>query len=66
MTHPTPPDQPLPWLYSPYQALSDEQVAAILDFLYELTTAFENRYFGQLHRARQKADEERMQVTTAA
>lgn len=51
-----PPIHPPPWLYSPYQELSDDQAVAILDFLYELITAFENRYFDQLHRARRKAE----------
>ena len=49
-----PPVDPLPWLYSPYQELTDDQVVAILDFLYELTNAFENRYFDQLRRAEQR------------
>ena len=30
--------------------LSDEAAAQLLDFLYELATAFENAYFDQLHR----------------
>ena len=59
MKLPTPPDHPLPWLYSPYQELSDQQAAAIRDFLYELITAFENRYAGQLHRA-YEAEERRL------
>lgn len=50
-----PPVHPPPWLYSPYQELADDQVVTILDFLYELTNAFENRYFDQLHRASRKA-----------
>jgi hypothetical protein len=53
-----PPLHPLPWLYSPYQELSDEQALAILDFFYELTTAFENRYFAQLHRSNRKAEKQ--------
>ena len=53
-----PPIHPPPWLYSPYQEMTDEQVVAVLDFLYELINAFENRYFDQLHRARRKAGEE--------
>jgi len=31
---------------------------AILEFLYELTTAFENRYFARLHRANRKAEKQ--------
>lgn len=31
-------------------ALADEDVAAILDFLHDLATAFENHYAGQLYR----------------
>lgn len=56
MNHPT--GQPLPWLSSPDQELSDEQVVAILDFLYELTNAFENRYFDQLQRAERETEKE--------
>lgn len=36
------------WLTKP--ELSDETVAQVLDFLYELVTGFENAYFDQLHR----------------
>jgi hypothetical protein len=36
--------------------LSDETASEILDFLYELTTAFENHYAAQLRRYYQKAD----------
>ena len=36
------------WLAKP--ELSDEAAAQLLDFLYEITTAFENAYFAQLHR----------------
>jgi len=57
------PIHPLPWLYSPYQELSDDQVVAILDFLYELTNAFENRYFHQLHRTNQKPEPANHQTT---
>jgi len=42
---------PDPWLYSACQDLSDQAAVEILDFLYELTTAFENRYYAQLRRA---------------
>ena len=30
--------------------LTDEAASGILDFLYEVTTAFENRYYAQLKR----------------
>ena len=30
--------------------LSDESAAQILEFLYELTRAFDSRYFDQIHR----------------
>ena len=36
--------------------LSDETASEILDFLYELTTAFENHYAAQLRRYYQKCD----------
>jgi len=36
------------WLAKP--ELSDEAAAQLLDFLYDLLTAFENAYFDQLHR----------------
>jgi hypothetical protein len=36
--------------------LSDETASEILDFLYELTTAFENHYAAQLRRYYQKGD----------
>ena len=36
------------WLAKP--ELSDETAAQLLDFLYDLLTAFENAYFDQLHR----------------
>lgn len=63
MNNQTPLDHPIPWLYSRHQELSDEQVVAILDFLYELTNAFENRYFGQLYHANRTADEEEQRPT---
>ncbi|MGH8803099.1 MAG: hypothetical protein ACREX6_12495 [Casimicrobiaceae bacterium] len=36
------------WLAKP--ELSDAAAAEVLDFLYDLLTAFENTYFDQLHR----------------
>jgi len=36
--------------------LSDETASEILDFLYELTTAFENHYAAQLRRYYQEDD----------
>ena len=36
------------WLAKP--ELSDAAAAQLLDFLYDLLTAFENAYFDQLHR----------------
>jgi len=39
-----------PSLCLPKPELSDETAAQLLDFLYELTTAFENAYYDQLHR----------------
>ena len=36
--------------------LSDETASEILDFLYELTTAFENHYAAQLRRYYQEGD----------
>ncbi|GAB6040077.1 hypothetical protein [Endothiovibrio diazotrophicus] len=53
MKTPTSPVHPTPWLHSAHQELSDQATIEILDFLYELTTAFENRYFAQLRRAEQ-------------
>ncbi|PUD98306.1 MAG: hypothetical protein C3L24_00310 [Candidatus Sedimenticola endophacoides] len=64
MNRQSPPVHPLPWLYSPYQELSDQQVVAILDFLYELTNAFENRYYDQIHRATRKEEEEQLRTRT--
>ena len=43
-------NEPEPSLYLPKPELSDETVVELLDFLYELTTAFENAYYDQLHR----------------
>jgi len=40
--------EPSLWLAKP--ELSDETAAQLLDFLHELTTAFENVYYDQLHR----------------
>ena len=40
--------EPSLWLAKP--ELSDETAAQLLDFLYELTTGFENAYYDQLHR----------------
>ena len=40
--------EPSLWLAKP--ELSDETAAQLLDFLYELTTAFENAYYDQLPR----------------
>ncbi|MBI2290554.1 MAG: hypothetical protein HYU73_09525 [Betaproteobacteria bacterium] len=43
-------NKPGPSLYLPKPQLSDEAAVELLDFLYELTTAFENAYSDQLHR----------------
>lgn len=40
--------EPSLWLAKPQ--LSDETAAQLLDFLHDLTTAFENAYYDQLHR----------------
>ena len=48
MRPPMPEFGPSLWLAKP--ELSDEAAAQLLDFLYELLTAFENAYFDQLHR----------------
>lgn len=40
--------EPSLWLAKP--ELSDDAAAQLLDFLYELLTAFENAYYDQLHR----------------
>ncbi|MGD2076643.1 MAG: hypothetical protein PVG38_17215 [Gammaproteobacteria bacterium] len=37
--------------------LSDETASEMLDFLYELTTAFENHYAAQLRRYYQEGDQ---------
>ena len=37
--------------------LSDKTAGEMLDFLYELTTAFENRYAAQLRRYYQEGDQ---------
>ncbi|WP_459871807.1 hypothetical protein, partial [Endothiovibrio diazotrophicus] len=49
-THRIPPPEIDP---TTHQELADQATIEILDFLYELTTAFENRYFAQLRRAEQ-------------
>jgi hypothetical protein len=36
--------------------LTDEAASGILDFLYEVTTAFENRYYAQLKRHDQQRE----------
>ena len=43
-------------LFAELPELSDEMVSGILDFLYELTTAFENHYANQLRRYHQPTD----------
>lgn len=43
-------NEPEPSLWFAKPELSDETAAQLLDFLYELTTAFENAYYDQLHR----------------
>ena len=43
-------------LFAELPELSDEMVSVILDFLYELTTAFENHYANQLRRYHQPCD----------
>jgi hypothetical protein len=50
------PVHPLPWLYSPYQEMTDEEVDAVHDFLLELANAFGNRYASQLHRIARKKE----------
>ena len=57
-------DHPSPWLYSPYQEMTDEEVEAVLDFLYEPITAFENRYFDQLHRTKLRKEKALRHSTT--
>ena len=56
MRNDNPPIHPPPWLFSPYQEMTDEEVEAVLDFLYEMTNAFENRYASQLQRAARKKE----------
>jgi hypothetical protein len=56
MRNDNPPVHPLPWLYSPYQEMTDEEVDAVHDFLLELINAFGNRYASQLHRAARKRE----------
>jgi len=51
-----PPIHPPPWLYSPYQEMTDKEVEAVIDFLYELINAFENRYAAQLYRIARKKE----------
>ncbi len=43
-------NEPEPSLSLAKPELSDEAAVELLDFLYELTTAFENAYYDQLHR----------------
>jgi hypothetical protein len=43
-------NEPEPSLCLAKPELSDEAAVELLDFLYELTTAFENAYYDQLHR----------------
>lgn len=47
---------PLPMILNEPPALSDEAARQTLDLLYELITAFENHYAGQLHRADHAGD----------
>jgi len=44
MNEPYPPTIPIP------DALTDEALAQLLEFLYELARVIENHYAGQLHR----------------
>ncbi len=53
MNHQLPPLVALP------NELSDEAVATLLEFLYQLTDAFESAYAGQLHRYYRRPDDER-------
>ena len=46
-----------PLLVSLPDDLSDEVVANLLEFLYELARAIESRYTGQLHRYYQQPDQ---------
>ena len=43
-------NEPYPPILTLPEGLSDEAVAKLLDFLYELAGALENHYAGQLHR----------------
>ncbi len=43
-------------LFAELPELSDEMASAILDFLHELSTAFENHYANQLRRYHQPCD----------
>ena len=43
-------NEPEPSLYLPKPELSNQTVVELLDFIYELTTAFENAYYDQIHR----------------
>lgn len=49
-------NKPVPSLCLPKPQLSDEAAVELLDFLYELTTAFENAYYDQLHRTHASFD----------
>ena len=56
MKNDNPPVHPLPWFYSPYQEMSDEEADAVFEFLLELTNSFGNRYASQLHRSSRKKE----------
>ncbi len=43
-------------LFADAPDLTDEAASGILDFLYEVTTAFENRYYAQLKRHDQQCE----------
>ena len=43
-------------LFADAPDLTDEAASGILDFLYEVTTAFENRYYAQLTRHGQQCE----------
>lgn len=47
---------PLPMILNDPPVLSDEAARQTLDLLYELITAFENHYAGQLYRANHASD----------
>ncbi len=53
MNHELPPLVALP------NELSDEAIAKLLEFLYELAAAFESAYAAQLHRYYRRPDDER-------